>query len=145
MGTQQILLIVLSVIIVGIAIAVGIAMFASQAETANRQALMIDLTSFGASSMAFWRMPTSMGGASSTSFGANIAAVRAGLGISMGFASDGTFTNENGQYTLGRVSASVITITGVGNELGADEINQVQTRLTISATDLSPLTTVIVN
>ena len=145
MGTQQVLLIVLSVVIVGIAISVGIFMFANQAETANRQALMIDLTSFGASSMAFWRMPVGMGGGGSATFGADLAEVRARLGGSLGFAHNGTYTNENGIYTLDRTSASVITITGLGTEPGADGINRVQARLTISAGDVSPLTTVIVN
>ncbi len=39
MATQQILLIVLTVIIVGIAIAVGIAMFKAHAINSNRQAV----------------------------------------------------------------------------------------------------------
>ncbi len=41
MGTQQILLIVLSVIIVGIAVAVGITMFNQQAENSNQKCLYV--------------------------------------------------------------------------------------------------------
>ena len=46
MGTQQILLIVLSVIIVGVAIAVGIQMFNSQSYSSNKTAIAADAQSF---------------------------------------------------------------------------------------------------
>ncbi len=62
MGTQQILMIVLSVIIVGIAVGVGITMFQNQAKTSNRQALLGDLRNFSASAIAFYKIPASMGG-----------------------------------------------------------------------------------
>jgi len=62
MGTQQILLIVLSVIIVGIAVAVGISMFNTQSVAADQQAIAADLQSFGAQVLAYLKTPTSMGG-----------------------------------------------------------------------------------
>ena len=46
MGQQQLLLIVLSVIIVGIAVAVGITTFQSNAVEANRQAVISDLVNY---------------------------------------------------------------------------------------------------
>lgn len=46
MGTQQILLIVLSVIIVGAAIAVGIDMFNRQDYTSNRSAAASDVQTY---------------------------------------------------------------------------------------------------
>nr|MBC8383659.1 hypothetical protein [Candidatus Cloacimonadota bacterium] len=48
MGTQQILLIVLSVIIVGIAVAVGITMFNAQSVNSNRNACIADMNNFAA-------------------------------------------------------------------------------------------------
>ncbi|NIS38712.1 hypothetical protein GWN26_11755, partial [Candidatus Saccharibacteria bacterium] len=48
MGQQQLLLIVLSVIIVGVAIAVGVNMFQSSAVDANRQAMITDLVNYSA-------------------------------------------------------------------------------------------------
>ncbi len=147
MGTQQILLIVLSVIVVGIAVAVGIQMFSTQAQNANRQAVMGDLQNYGASAVAHFKMPASMGGGGkgTPGFGADLAAAKTGVGRYMGFTAAGTLTNDNGTYTLGYTSASVITITGVGTEIGQDGANGVQAVLTVTGTASSPLSTSIAN
>lgn len=65
MGTQQILLIVLSVIIVGISVAGGIGMFNQQSTNNNRSAIISDLNYIGANSLTFYRAPRSMGGGES--------------------------------------------------------------------------------
>jgi Tfp pilus assembly protein PilE len=62
MGQQQLLLIILGVIIVGIAVAVGITMFKTNAVSANRDALVNDLTNLAARAQQFYRRPTSLGG-----------------------------------------------------------------------------------
>lgn len=62
MGQQQLLLIILSVIIVGIAIAVGINMFQTNAVDSNRQAIISDCMNLGAKAQRFWRTPTSLAG-----------------------------------------------------------------------------------
>ena len=62
MGQQQILLIVLSVILVGIAIAVGITMFQSQAAQSNIDAMIADLNNLGAQAYQYYIRPVSMGG-----------------------------------------------------------------------------------
>jgi Tfp pilus assembly protein PilE len=62
MGQQQLLLIVLGVIIVGIAIAVGISMFKSNAMNSNRDQVINDLNNLGASAQQYYRRPTSMAG-----------------------------------------------------------------------------------
>jgi hypothetical protein len=48
MGQQQILLIVLSVILVGVAVAIGISMFRDNAINSNRDAIYSDLNNFAA-------------------------------------------------------------------------------------------------
>ena len=48
MGQQQLLLIILGVIIVGIAIAVGIAMFSSGSVQANKDAIINDMNNLAA-------------------------------------------------------------------------------------------------
>jgi hypothetical protein len=63
---QQILLIVLSVILVGIAIAVGITMFQSQAEQSNLDAIIADLNNLGAQAYQYRIRPESMGGGGGT-------------------------------------------------------------------------------
>jgi hypothetical protein len=145
MGTQQILLIVLSVIIVGVAVAVGITMFATQATNSNRQALVGELQNFGAAAMQYYKTPASQGGgggSATVGFGADLAAAKAGVGIAMGFAADGTLTDDTGTFTLGYTSETVITITGVGTEkTKAGDL--VEAVITVNAANASPLTTTI--
>ncbi|MFZ1082407.1 MAG: hypothetical protein WAO19_10835 [Candidatus Kryptoniota bacterium] len=62
MGQQQLLLIVLGVIIVGIAIAVGISMFKSNAVSSNRDQVINDLNNLAAKAQQYFRKPTSMAG-----------------------------------------------------------------------------------
>lgn len=62
MGIQQILLILLSVVIVGVAISMGIFMFNQQAVSANRNAVIADINNISANSLAFIRAPRTMGG-----------------------------------------------------------------------------------
>jgi Tfp pilus assembly protein PilE len=62
MGQQQLLLLVLSVIIVGIAVVVGINMFATSAESANIEAVTNDLLHLSSMAQQYFIKPTSMGG-----------------------------------------------------------------------------------
>ena len=62
MGQQQLLLIVLGVIIVGIAIVVGINLFNANAISSNRDAIISDLNNLGAQAQQYYQKPTSMGG-----------------------------------------------------------------------------------
>jgi hypothetical protein len=62
MGQQQLLLIILGVIIVGIAIAVGISMFSSGSVQANRDGIVNDLNNLAANAYQFKIRPTTMGG-----------------------------------------------------------------------------------
>jgi hypothetical protein len=62
MGQQQLLLIILGVIIVGIAIAVGLSLFSAQSVQANKDAMINDLNNIAASAYQFRVRPISMGG-----------------------------------------------------------------------------------
>jgi hypothetical protein len=57
------LLIVLTVILIGVSIAVGIYMFNYQAYTANRQAVIAELDIFRDKAVEYWRLPLTMAGA----------------------------------------------------------------------------------
>jgi hypothetical protein len=61
-GQQQLLLIILGVIIVGIAIAVGITMFSSSSIQSNKDAIINDLNNLGANAYQYRIRPTTMGG-----------------------------------------------------------------------------------
>jgi len=62
MGTQQLLLIVLGVIIVGIAIVVGIQMFETSAAEASKNAIIQDLLTAASKAQAWYRKPSALGG-----------------------------------------------------------------------------------
>jgi len=117
MGTQQILMIVLSVIIVGAAVAVGIQMFDTQATNSQRTAIAADIQNFGAQVLAFSRTPTSMGGGKGAT---NLAAVKENLAQYLGFTGqDNTLENVNAVYTLLSVNDNIATITGVKDKITA--------------------------
>ncbi len=62
MGLKQILMVSLSVIIVGIAIMVGIGIFSRQAMLAHRRDMLAQMNQFVVESIAYSKMPKSMGG-----------------------------------------------------------------------------------
>lgn len=113
MGQTQILFIVLAVIIVGIAVAVGITQFQSSAVEANRNAVLGDLQSMSAQAALWYKKPASMGGGG-RSF-ADITADEAGM------RKIGCMTaNDNGSYYIDAVDAAnnYIRFRGEGNEDG---------------------------
>lgn len=66
MGQQQLLLIILGVIIVGIAVAVGITMFQDNAVSANKDAVTNDLVNLAAKAQQHFRKPVALGGGGNT-------------------------------------------------------------------------------
>jgi len=114
MGTQQILLIVLSVIIVGAAIAVGIQMFNAQAYSANKSAIAADAQSFASQVVQYYKTPESQGGAGGDV--ANMTAAK--IGGFIGWGADRT-NNDSGEYIIDGDTAggTTVTIYGRGNEV----------------------------
>ena len=104
MGQQQLLLIILGVIIVGIAIAVGISMFSSGSVQANRDGIVNDLNNLAANAYQFKIRPTTMGGGGG--------AYNTGGPGNSGYAIPTKLaTNENGSYSCTK-TASAVTFTG---------------------------------
>jgi hypothetical protein len=98
MGQQQLLLIILGVIIVGIAIAVGIAMFSSGSVQANKDAIINDMNNLAANAYQWRIRPVTMGG---------------GGGVYTGYSIPlKLVANENASYSLDAVSANSMTIVG---------------------------------
>ncbi len=62
MGQQQLLLIVLGVIVVGIAILVGLTMFRSNTQSSNRDQIVSDLERLATVAQEYYRKPVSMAG-----------------------------------------------------------------------------------
>ena len=106
MGQQQLLLIILGVIIVGIAVAVGITMFQDNAVMASRDALTGDLVQLASKAQQYYRKPSSLGGGGNSFTGITAMSVLVGSAVS---------NNDNGTYTItGTTAAALITFQGVG-------------------------------
>jgi len=112
-GQQQLLLIILGVVVVGIAIAVGITMFADSAASSNREQVVGDLLYLSAKAQEYYRKPTTNGGGG-YSF--------TGLGTTSITLLTNSPSNANGIYSIetagsGSGVSSTVTIKGVGIEL----------------------------
>lgn len=107
MGQQQLLLIVLGTIIVGVAIVVGINMFNTGAVNAERDALLQDVNNVASSAASFWRKPSALGGGN-----------RSFVGVSdvTTFGSDSS--NANGVYIMSSVTATSFVVTATGANEG---------------------------
>jgi type II secretory pathway pseudopilin PulG len=130
MGTQQILLIVLSVIIVGVAIAVGISMFGNQAYNSNQQAVASELQNYGSQCIQYFKTPKSMGGAGKDS--SSTVLTKGNISTFIGFDPTAfTISSDNGQYKVTTISGSNVTIAGLGTELKSAKKPLVTTTVTL--------------
>ena len=122
MGQQQLLLIILGVIVVGIAVAVGITMFQDNAGSSNRDAVASDLTNLASRAQQYYRRPSSVGGGGNTFSGLTMAELTVKP------------TNANGVYALlTGGSATSVVITGTGVEKGNDAASAISMSVTVFA------------
>ena len=114
MGQQQLLLIILGVIIVGIAVAVGINMFTASASSANRDAVTSDLANLASMAQQHYRRPGAMGGGNN-SFDGTRGGTRWIIPVQLQ-------TTANGVYSVtitgGFIGPDSVVIVGVGTEPG---------------------------
>jgi hypothetical protein len=118
MGTQQLLLIVVGVILVGIMIAVGLFMFRDQAAATNRDALVNDVTHLAAAAQQYYRRPRIFGGGGSMFDGLTLERITTKP------------SNANGTYELAPAlvtgNPASIQIIGTGRETGLDGTDKVR-------------------
>jgi len=138
MGTQQILLIVLSVIIVGAAIAVGITMFNSQAYSANKSSLAADAQSFATQVVQYYKTPKSQGGAGKDATTEGNLWTPDLIGKYIGWDNASTRT-ESGNFTITTADQTKVIITGKGTETkGAAKLKpKIETTLTLDSGKIS--------
>jgi hypothetical protein len=99
MGQQQLLLIVLGVIVVGIAVVIGISMFNQGAMSANIDAVVNDVVNMGARAQQYYVKPAAMGGGDRTFTGIELADI-------------GKASNENAtSFEISTTEAQEIEIT----------------------------------
>lgn len=115
MGSQQLLLIVVGLVIIGIMIAVGMTMFSDQATSNNRDEIANDLAHFAALARAYYRRPAVFGGGQNSFRGLTMARIT------------GRPQNDNGTYSLTPdpvgPGVSYVTLTGIGTQRGYDGTN----------------------
>jgi hypothetical protein len=116
-GQQQILLIVLALIIVGVAIAISVQLFRANAIEAKRDILVEETTYLGTMAIQYFKKPTELGGGNQDFTGWQIPSQM--------------IQTANGNFMIAAVTADEVTITGTGSEVvtGTDSI-KVQTIVT---------------
>ncbi len=119
MGSQQQLLIIVGVLMVGLSIAIGITMFTDSASASNRDAIANDLAAHASRAQVYQKRPKSIGGGGGSFVGFHI--------------STGGTTNSNGAYSVSAATTSSVTIQGIGHEIGYDRTTPVKVAITISA------------
>lgn len=127
MGQQQLLLIVLSAIIVGISIVVGINMFSQSAGSANQDAVLQDIMTIATRAQEWYRKPALLGGGDRS-----FAAVTLDT---LNFPA----TNANGAYQIAGV-ANQATITGTGVEDQDGDGNPLQIQVIVVPDSIRPPT-----
>ena len=129
MGQQQLLLIILGVILVGIAVAVGITMFKDSAVSANRDAVTNDLVNLASRAQQYYRRPKTSGGG-----GGSFTKLTAGSGMKLlTKTSSASVRNGNGTFTIVSNSASTLRLQGLGTEFGNDRTNKVKVVMNVWA------------
>ena len=137
MGQQQLLLVILVTILVGIATVVAINVFGTSAEQANRDAVRQDLLTGAAGAQAVWSRPAALGGAgrdfqSFEDTDGNLTDEDALLlALNMPVICTGTdlagvavteCQNENGTYSVSVSDANSIVLTGTPASSPDDDI-----------------------
>ncbi|MBK7105419.1 MAG: hypothetical protein IPH62_09055 [Ignavibacteriae bacterium] len=108
MGQQQLLLIVLGVIIVGIAVVVGINVFTASSKNANRDAVIADLTTLAAMAQQYYRKPTAMGGGGNSFVGWDVPSSLVQT------------ANMSEDVTIDAQTQDALTLTATSTEAGVD-------------------------
>ena len=110
MGQQQILLIVLALIIVGVAIAISVQLFRANAIESKRDILVEETTYLGTMAIQYFKKPTELGGGNQDFTGWQIPSQM--------------IQTANGNFMIAAVTPDEVTITGTGSEVvtGTDSI-----------------------
>jgi hypothetical protein len=132
MGQQQLLIIILGTIIVGIAISVAVIMFNDQASATNRDEVVTDLAHLGSLAQGYYRKPRILGGGGGSFAGLTMRALTS---------APANPRNLNGTYTLDpdpvSGTPSFVTIRGVGTETGNDGVNKVRVVMLVYADSIT--------
>ena len=128
MGSQQLLLIVVGVVLIGLMIIVGMTMFKDQASSMNRDSISNDLMHHAVQAQKYYRRPTILGGGEHSFGGLTLAKITKAV------------SNANGIYELSPDPATTgdgfVSVTGTGFNTGNDAVTPVQVRVSVWADSL---------
>jgi len=129
MGTQQILMVVLVLIIIGVATIAGIFIFRQQAVNHNRTAIISDMNIISTMALSYYRTPEHLGGGNNLW---ELDPLLEWLNLNMNEEGNRILT-KNGEIEL-EVSDNghQLEFIGYGNEIGFDEEDAVKARLIYS-------------
>jgi hypothetical protein len=117
-GSQQLLLIILGAIVMGVMVLVGIGLFIDHASATNRDAVSNDLVHASSVAQAYQRRPVILGGGGGSFVGFDLRTA-----IS---------SNMNGTYAIfGAPTDSVLVIEGVGAQPGYDASQPVKVSIRV--------------
>ena len=137
MGQQQLLLLVLGIVIVGLAVVVGIQAFGENQKKANSDAITNDVIRIASDAQAWNLKPQAFGGGNGTFTGVTLEKLGYTLGENGAVAV--AYGNLNGGYSIGTVSATGLVITGCNTA----QKNRVVA--TVNGTGPSNITTLVTN
>ena len=116
MGQQQLLLIVLVMIIVGIAVVFSITLFRQRAIDSKRDLLINECGNLAMDAMKYYKKPSNLGGGGNSFVGWSIPDI-------LTITATGNYTTTSGNYSTTIFSDSILII-GTGNDVlnGADSV-----------------------
>lgn len=118
MGQQQLLLIILSAIVVGVAIMIGVILFNTNAIEQKRNEIINECALLASEAQLYFRRPKDLGGGGKSFVGWDIPAQYA--------------TTEVGRFDASVISSTEVKITGTGNEVVTSG-DSVQVEVTVNS------------
>ncbi len=128
MGQQQLLLIVLGLIIIGVAIVVGINLFKGNAVEVKRNNIIDDCLNLATLAQQHYKIPGAIGGGNNSYDGSS-------GGTAWQIPSQ-LVTNANGHFQIQSIERNELKILGTGNEVVTGN-DSVQVLVTVTPTDIS--------
>jgi len=123
LGQQQLLLIILGIIVVGVAIAIAMTLFRANAIDRKREILVNESLNIGSIAISYYKKPQMMGGGGKTFTGWQIPTQLQ--------------STVNGSYTA-QVSADNVVITGTGTEV-VTESDSIKVETTVTSNEINSI------
>lgn len=134
MGQQQLLLLVLGIVIVGLAVVVGIQAFGENQKKANSDALVNDAIRIASDAQAWKLKPAAFGGGAAADGFTGITLTQLGYEVS-----NDEYSNLNGKFEFDGTPGTTLTIVGCDEQDGFDN----QVTVTVSGTTPESIVTAV--